>query len=93
MIYLHNQLIDVIHFLWVSLGIQPVLWVASGDHRAGLRREETISSENVGGSHKPDICKDYKDTGYCGLASHDCGCYKVGWTYRKNGKINTAIGV
>ncbi|KAF3530218.1 hypothetical protein DY000_02036562 [Brassica cretica] len=49
-----------------------------GDHRAGLRREETISSENVGGSHKPDICKDYKDTGYCGLDSHDHGCYKVG---------------
>ncbi|CAG7894900.1 unnamed protein product [Brassica rapa] len=46
--------------------------------RSGLRREETISSENVGGSHKPDICKDYKDTGYCRLASHDCGCYKVG---------------
>ncbi|CAF2067829.1 unnamed protein product, partial [Brassica oleracea] len=46
--------------------------------RAGLRREETISSENVGGSHKPDICKDYKDTGYCGLDSHDHGCYKVG---------------
>ncbi|CAF2145227.1 unnamed protein product [Brassica napus] len=49
-----------------------------GDQRVGLRREETISSENVGGSHKPDMCKDYKDTGYCGLASHDRGCYKVG---------------
>ncbi|XP_044480525.1 zinc finger CCCH domain-containing protein 1-like [Mangifera indica] len=75
------------------------------DHKAGFRREHTISSEKAGGSHgplrasahirvsarfdyQPDICKDYKETGYCGYGDsckfmHDRGDYKSGWQMEK----------
>ncbi|WCJ33778.1 Pre-mRNA-splicing factor CWC24 [Euphorbia peplus] len=75
------------------------------DHKAGFRREQTISSEKAGGSHgplrasahirvsarfdyQPDICKDYKETGYCGYGDackfmHDRGDYKPGWLMEK----------
>lgn len=75
------------------------------DHKAGFRREHTISSEKAGGSHgplrasahirvsarfdyQPDICKDYKETGYCGYGDsckfmHDRGDYKSGWQIEK----------
>lgn len=75
------------------------------DHKAGFRREQTISSEKAGGSHgplrasahirvsarfdyQPDICKDYKETGYCGYGDsckfmHDRGDYKSGWQLEK----------
>ncbi|XP_065856908.1 zinc finger CCCH domain-containing protein 1 [Euphorbia lathyris] len=75
------------------------------DHKAGFRREQTISSEKAGGSHgplrasahirvsarfdyQPDICKDYKETGYCGYGDackfmHDRGDYKPGWQLEK----------
>ncbi|KAM7261214.1 hypothetical protein ACFE04_026689 [Oxalis oulophora] len=75
------------------------------DHKAGFRREQTISSEKAGGSHgplrasahirvsarfdyQPDICKDYKETGYCGYGDsckfmHDRGDYKPGWQMEK----------
>ena len=38
---------------------------------------------------KPDICKDYKDTGYCGYGDackfvHDRGDYKQGWQLDKD---------
>jgi RING finger protein 113A len=71
------------------------------DHKAGFRREHTISGEKAGGAHgplrasahvrssirfdyQPDICKDYKETGYCGYGDackfmHDRGDYKSGW--------------
>ena len=71
------------------------------DHKAGFRREHTVSGEKAGGSHgplrasahirlstrfdyQPDICKDYKETGYCGYGDsckfmHDRGDYKSGW--------------
>ncbi|KAG2304970.1 hypothetical protein Bca4012_063886 [Brassica carinata] len=39
--------------------------------KAGLRREQAISSEKVGGSHLPGIFKDYKDAGYGGYG-HGC---------------------
>lgn len=75
------------------------------DHKAGFRREQTVSSEKAGGSHgplrasahirvsarfdyQPDICKDYKETGYCGYGDackfmHDRGDYKPGWQLEK----------
>ncbi|KAJ8900570.1 hypothetical protein K2173_025347 [Erythroxylum novogranatense] len=75
------------------------------DHKAGFRREQTISSEKAGGAHgplrasahirvsarfdyQPDICKDYKETGYCGYGDsckfmHDRGDYKSGWQLEK----------
>ncbi|KAM7262332.1 hypothetical protein ACFE04_021409 [Oxalis oulophora] len=75
------------------------------DHKAGFRREQTISSEKAGGSHgplrasahirvyarfdyQPDICKDYKETGYCAYGDsckfmHDRGDYKPGWQMKK----------
>ncbi|CAM0945954.1 unnamed protein product [Alopecurus aequalis] len=65
------------------------------DHKAGFRREHTVSREKAGGAHGPlrasahirpstridyqrDICKDYKETGYCGYGDsckfmHDRG--------------------
>jgi RING finger protein 113A len=71
------------------------------DHRAGFRREHTVSGEKAGGAHgplrasahirlstridyQPGICKDYKETGYCGYGDsckflHDRGDYKSGW--------------
>ncbi|CAN8310895.1 unnamed protein product [Cochlearia groenlandica] len=92
------------------------------DHKAGFRREQTISSEKAGGSHgplrasahirvsarfdyQPDICKDYKETGYCGYGDsckflHDRGDYKPGWQIEKEWeeaekvrKRNKAMGV
>ncbi len=38
--------------------------------------------------YKPDICKDYKETGYCGYGDackfvHDRGDYKSGWELEK----------
>ena len=38
--------------------------------------------------YKPDICKDYKETGYCGFGDgckfmHDRGDYKHGWQLDK----------
>lgn len=92
------------------------------DHKAGFRREQTISSEKAGGSHgplrasahirvsarfdyQPDICKDYKETGYCGYGDsckfmHDRGDYKSGWQMEKEWeeaekarKRNLALGM
>lgn len=74
------------------------------DHRQGFRREHTIAAEknNPHGplraptnvrftfvmDYKPDICKDYKETGYCGYGDackfmHDRGDYKHGWQIDK----------
>jgi RING finger protein 113A len=70
------------------------------DFRAGFRREHTVGAEKGGGvgpvrasanvrmsirvDYQPDICKDYKETGYCGFGDsckflHDRGDYKAGW--------------
>ncbi|KAL9263316.1 Zinc finger CCCH domain-containing protein [Drosera capensis] len=55
--------------------------------------------------YQPDICKDYKETGYCGYGDackfmHDRGDYKSGWQMEKewdeaekSRKRNLAIGV
>lgn len=68
------------------------------DYRAGFRRENTAKASNKYGpkrapenvrrtvlmDYQPDICKDYKETGYCGYGDsckflHDRGDYKLGW--------------
>jgi len=38
--------------------------------------------------YKPDLCKDYKESGYCGFGDsckfmHDRGDYKTGWQLDK----------
>ncbi|KAJ3621768.1 hypothetical protein Zmor_004529 [Zophobas morio] len=38
--------------------------------------------------YAPDVCKDYKETGYCGFGDtckfmHDRGDYKMGWQLDK----------
>lgn len=68
------------------------------DYRAGFRREDTAKAADKYGpkrapdnvrrtvlvDYQPDICKDYKETGYCGYGDsckflHDRGDYKLGW--------------
>ncbi|KAL5208873.1 hypothetical protein ABZP36_033308 [Zizania latifolia] len=54
----------------------------------------SVSGEVYKGIHgytdyKPDICKDYKETGYCGYGDsckfmHDRGDYKSGWQLEKD---------
>ncbi len=47
--------------------------------------------------YKPDICKDYKETGYCGYGDackfvHDRGDYKSGWELEKVSDSHTMLG-
>lgn len=68
------------------------------DYRAGFRREDGSGDKKAYGplraptnirtsirvDYQPDICKDYKETGYCGFGDackflHDRGDYKAGW--------------
>ena len=47
--------------------------------------------------YKPDICKDYKETGYCGYGDackfvHDRGDYKSGWELEKVSDSHTILG-
>ncbi|XP_024992496.1 zinc finger CCCH domain-containing protein 1-like [Cynara cardunculus var. scolymus] len=71
------------------------------NHKAGFRREQTVSSGFHGPlrapvhirtstrfDYQPDVCKDYKQTGYCGYGDsckflHDRGDYKSGWELEK----------
>lgn len=46
--------------------------------------------------YKPDICKDYKETGYCGYGDackfvHDRGDYKSGWELEKVSDSHTML--
>jgi RING finger protein 113A len=55
---------------------------ASGNH--GPLRAPTNVRFTFIMDYKPDICKDYKETGYCGYGDsckfmHDRGDYKAGW--------------
>merc|ERR1711865_848126 len=57
--------------------------VAKGPVRASQHYRATVIFD-----YKPDICKDYKDTGYCGYGDsckfmHDRGDYKSGWQMEK----------
>lgn len=54
----------------------------SGSH--GPLRASTNVRMTVRFDYQPDICKDYKETGYCGYGDackfmHDRGDYKAGW--------------
>ncbi|KAI9025595.1 hypothetical protein DFJ74DRAFT_618558 [Hyaloraphidium curvatum] len=52
--------------------------------RAGPQRAPAHLRVNARFDYQPDICKDYKETGYCGYGDsckflHDRGDYKAGW--------------
>lgn len=52
--------------------------------RAGPQRSVGHLRANVRFDYQPDICKDYKETGYCGYGDsckflHDRGDFKAGW--------------
>ncbi|KAH9274277.1 hypothetical protein BASA83_003273 [Batrachochytrium salamandrivorans] len=56
----------------------------AGGIRAGPLRGSTNVRISSRFDYQPDICKDYKDTGYCGYGDsckfmHDRGDYKAGW--------------
>jgi RING finger protein 113A len=55
---------------------------ASGSH--GPLRAPTNIRSSIRVDYQPDVCKDYKETGYCGFGDackflHDRGDYKAGW--------------
>lgn len=63
------------------------------DYRQGFRRETATHGPlraptnlrmSIRVDYQPDVCKDYKETGYCGFGDackflHDRGDYKAGW--------------
>ncbi|KAJ3045665.1 hypothetical protein HDV00_007791 [Rhizophlyctis rosea] len=56
--------------------------------RAGPLRGQTNVRISCRFDYQPDICKDYKETGYCGYGDscifmHDRGDYKTGWQLDK----------
>ncbi|KAI8804034.1 hypothetical protein BJ742DRAFT_682413 [Cladochytrium replicatum] len=56
--------------------------------RAGPLRGPTNVRISCRFDYQPDICKDYKETGYCGYGDsckfmHDRGDYKTGWQLEK----------
>lgn len=73
------------------------------DFRSGFRREHTVAGDkafhgplrassavrwSVRVDYQPDVCKDFKETGYCGWGDackflHDRGDYKAGWQLDK----------
>lgn len=73
----------------VSSYIRPGPQKASGNIRASVRWD-----------YAPDVCKDYKETGYCGFGDtckfmHDRGDYKMGWQLDKeyeSGNYNKGAG-
>lgn len=59
---------------------------AGGSH--GPLRTSAHIRASVRFDYQPDICKDYKETGYCGFGDsckfmHDRGDYKSGWQMEK----------
>ncbi|PKA63598.1 Zinc finger CCCH domain-containing protein 1 [Apostasia shenzhenica] len=59
---------------------------ASGAH--GPLRASAFIRTSARFDYQPDICKDYKETGYCGFGDackfmHDRGDYKSGWQMEK----------
>jgi len=56
----------------------------SGKNRFGPMRAPAHLRATVRWDYQPDICKDYKETGYCGFGDsckflHDRADYKHGW--------------
>ncbi|KAJ2846950.1 RNA-splicing factor [Coemansia brasiliensis] len=60
----------------------------TGSMRAGpVRGPANVRTTNVV-DYQPNVCKDYKETGYCGYGDsciflHDRGTYKTGWQLEK----------
>ncbi|KAJ2341639.1 RNA-splicing factor, partial [Coemansia erecta] len=60
----------------------------TGTMRAGpVRGPANVRTTNVV-DYQPNVCKDYKETGYCGYGDsciflHDRGVYKTGWQLEK----------
>lgn len=57
---------------------------ASGFNRKGPMRAPTNLRSTVRWDYQPDLCKDYKETGFCGFGDsckflHDRTDYKHGW--------------
>ncbi|KAK8969840.1 Zinc finger CCCH domain-containing protein 1 [Platanthera guangdongensis] len=67
---------------------QTVAGEKAGGAHGPLRASAHIRS-SVRFDYQPDICKDYKETGYCGFGDackfmHDRGDYKSGWQLEKD---------
>ncbi|KAJ2753340.1 RNA-splicing factor [Coemansia sp. BCRC 34490] len=62
--------------------------VGTGSRRTGpVRAPSNLRSTTVF-DYQPNVCKDYKETGYCGYGDscvfmHDRGNYKTGWQLEK----------
>ncbi|XP_052873672.1 E3 ubiquitin-protein ligase RNF113A-like [Anopheles cruzii] len=67
---------------------------ASGMVRKGPIRAPANIRSTVRWDYQPDICKDYKETGYCGFGDsckflHDRSDYKHGWQLEQEGPTGT----
>lgn len=65
---------------------------ASGKVRRGPIRAPNHLRATVRWDYQPDICKDYKETGYCGFGDsckflHDRSDYKHGWQLERDAKL------
>ncbi|ESO00786.1 hypothetical protein HELRODRAFT_185736 [Helobdella robusta] len=65
---------------------------ASGMVRRGPIRAPAHLRATVRWDYQPDICKDYKETGYCGFGDsckflHDRGDYKHGWQLERETEL------
>lgn len=57
-----------------------------------LRSNAQFVRSSIRVDYQPDICKDYKETGYCGYGDsckfmHDRGDYKMGWEIDRVGIV------
>lgn len=69
---------------FVNKKAEKVTQSNAGGIRAGPLRGPTNVRISCRFDYQPDICKDYKETGYCGYGDsckfmHDRGDYKAGW--------------
>ncbi|KAJ1724041.1 RNA-splicing factor [Coemansia erecta] len=60
----------------------------AGSRRAGPFKAPTNVRSTSVFDYQPNVCKDYKETGYCGYGDsciflHDRGTYKTGWQLEK----------
>ncbi|XP_059485235.1 E3 ubiquitin-protein ligase RNF113A [Neocloeon triangulifer] len=67
---------------------------ASGSVRKGPIRAPANLRATVRWDYQPDICKDYKETGYCGFGDsckflHDRSDYKFGWQLERESAEGT----
>ncbi|XP_014217383.1 RING finger protein 113A [Copidosoma floridanum] len=67
---------------------------SSGMVRKGPIRAPTNLRATVRWDYQPDICKDYKETGFCGFGDsckflHDRSDYKLGWQLEREATTNS----